>query len=175
MARTFLQSTRANFYQRQFNNFIKLFYLIEHIIYWCSEALKISKNPNHLILVFIAFHFVKLFNCTANFIMHVSIKLLLINQWGGEMCAKVSRGIYLNNLLIRKSLFCNICENKCLVSILLQLQHTTQWFLNRQRSTDKAANWKFIRFMWFENITFIYKAFQVWAWPLLDKRSTSKK
>ena len=28
--------------------------------------------------------------------------------------------------------------------------------------------------MSFENITFIYRAFQIWAWPLLDKRSTSK-
>ena len=34
---------------------------------------------------------------------------------------------------------------------------------------------KFISFVSFENIKFIYRAFQVWAWPLLDKRSTSKK
>ena len=27
-------------------------------------------------------------------------------------------------------------------------------------------------FMSFKNITFIYRAFQVWVWPLLDKRST---
>ena len=44
-----------------------------------------------------------------------------------------------------------------------------------QRSTVKAANRKLISFMSFENITFIYRAFRVWAWPLLHKRSTSSK
>ena len=42
-------------------------------------------------------------------------------------------------------------------------------------STVKAANRKLISFMSFENITFIYRTFQVWAWPLLDKRSTSEE
>ena len=45
----------------------------------------------------------------------------------------------------------------------------------KSRSTVKAANRKFISFMSFENITFIYRTFQVWAWPLLDKRSTSEE
>ena len=42
-----------------------------------------------------------------------------------------------------------------------------------QRSTVKTANKKLISFMSFE--IFIYRVFQVWAWPLLDKLSTSKK
>ena len=48
------------------------------------------------------------------------------------------------------------------------------FFLNVS-DTVKAANRKFISFMSFENITFIYRALQVWAWPWLDKRSMSKK
>ena len=44
-----------------------------------------------------------------------------------------------------------------------------------ERSTVKADNRKLISFMSFENITFIYRAFRVWAWPLPDKRRTSKK
>ena len=43
------------------------------------------------------------------------------------------------------------------------------------RSTVKAANKKFISFVSFENITFIYRTFQVWAWTLLDKRSTGEE
>ena len=61
-------------------------------------------------------------------------------------------------------------------------QATSQAILTNQkreiheaRSTVKAANRKFISFMSFENITFIYRTFQVWAWPLLDKRSTSEE
>ena len=45
---------------------------------------------------------------------------------------------------------------------------------DKRRSTVKAANRKLISFMSFENITFIYRAFQVWAWPFLDKLTTSK-
>ena len=47
--------------------------------------------------------------------------------------------------------------------------------ISRFCSTVKANYWKFIGFMSFENIMFIYRDFQVWAWPLLNKRSTSKK
>ena len=43
------------------------------------------------------------------------------------------------------------------------------------RSTVKAANRKFILLCKIETITFIFRAFQVWAWPLLDKRSTRRK
>ena len=43
------------------------------------------------------------------------------------------------------------------------------------RSTVKTAYRKFIGFMSFEYVTYKYMAFRVWAWPLLDKRSTSKK
>ena len=48
-------------------------------------------------------------------------------------------------------------------------------FINLERGTVKAANRKFMRFMSFENITFMYRAFQVWTWALCDKRSTNKK
>ena len=93
-----------------------------------QRSFKNIKEPESFNIFGIAFHFVKLFHCTANFIMHVSIKLLLNYQWVGETCAKVSKGIYWNNISIPKSLFCNICENECLISILLQLQNTTYCF-----------------------------------------------
>ena len=41
--------------------------------------------------------------------------------------------------------------------------------------TVEAANRKCISVMSFKNITFIYRAIQVWTKPLHDKRSTSKK
>ena len=71
---------------------------VYHIL--MQRSFKNIKEPESFNIFGIAFHFVKLFHCTANFIMHVSIKLLLNYQWVGETCAKVSKGIYWNNILI---------------------------------------------------------------------------
>ena len=43
------------------------------------------------------------------------------------------------------------------------------------RRAVKAAYRKVIGFMSFDNITYVYRAFQVWVWSILDKLSTSKE
>ena len=72
--------------------------------------------------------------------------------------------------------YAQLKTNLCLTN--LEMYSVSEMYRVSQinsRSTVKAANRKFISFMSFENITFIYRAFQVWAWPLLDKRSASKE
>ena len=41
------------------------------------------------------------------------------------------------------------------------LKKTEEMQGNQIRSTVKAANWKFVSFLSFENITFIYRSFQL--------------
>ena len=67
------------------------------------------------------------------------------------------------------------CKHYCMSPAIIAACLQQILIRSKLRSTVKAANRKFISFMSFENITFIYRAFQVWAWALLDKRSTSKE
>ena len=67
------------------------------------------------------------------------------------------------HLELRSVTFCSVSFN------LQPLSVNNEWMhIGQLRNTVKAAYRKFISFMSFENITFTYRAFQVWAWPLLE-------
>ena len=101
---------------------------------------------------------------------HIIIVVMLMKKLPStttNMCMQCFISIYLTYFTVWRYLITYVC--------MVPGRYYRQFISNDLRSTVKAANRKFIRFMSCENITFLYSAFQFWAWPLLDKRSTSKK